>query len=517
MKNQSDYLFLLIQTMSKSEKRNFKLYANSIKKHKNVKFLELFEIMMKINFYDEKKILKNTTITKIQLSNIKKYLYHKILKSLKIQHIQKNYDLQIHEYLDFSKILYNKGLYIHSLKLIKKAKNIAKNYECNSILFELLEFEKMIESQHITRSLCTKSSELSVESKELLEIIKYNNALSNLSLELYGLYLKVGYVRNEKDRIFIETYFRTNFPKFNFNKLRFYEKLFLYQSQVWYHYIRQDFIMCYRYSYKWICLFQDYSNAKKIAPVSYLKGFHHLLDSLFYLNYYSKFSYVLEKFEKEITNGEITINENTKVLIFIYTYTNRINKHYMNGTFCDGVKKIIPSLIVNLKKMSKYMDTHYIMILYYKMACLYFGSGNYPKTIQYLSNIIENKKIHIQKDLQCFARLLHLIASYESGMDENMDQKIRSTYKFFIKVDDLYMVQKEMINFFKNLGKVYPHQTKIQFKKLKEKLVKYYNHPYEKRTFLYLDIISWLSSKIENKSVESVIREKFIKKNKNLQ
>jgi len=34
------------------------------------------------------------------------------------------------------------------------------------------------------------------------------------------------------------------------------------------------------------------------------------------------------------------------------------------------------------------------------------------------------------------------------------------------------------------------------------------NHPYEKRAFLYLDIISWLESKIENKPVASIIQEK---------
>lgn len=36
----------------------------------------------------------------------------------------------------------------------------------------------------------------------------------------------------------------------------------------------------------------------------------------------------------------------------------------------------------------------------------------------------------------------------------------------------------------------------------------YENHPYEKRAFLYLDIISWLESKIENRPVAEIIQEK---------
>ncbi|BAM99834.1 hypothetical protein [Blattabacterium cuenoti] len=510
----SDHLFLLIRTLSKSEKRNFILYANRIKRNKCTKFMKLFEIMRKMNVYNEKKIFKKAPIKKEQLSNIKAHLYKQILISLKkLQNPVENHDIKIREYLDFSKILYNKGLYIQSLKLLKKAKIIAKSYESNTILLELVEFEKMIESQHITRSLYSRYVELSEESKELIERIQCNNALSSLSLELYGLYLKVGYVRNEKDKIFIETYFRTNLPKFDINKLSFYEKLFLYQAQVWYHYIRQDFIMCYRSSSKWVELFQNHKNAKKIAPVSYLKGYHYLLDTLFYLNHYSKFIHVFQQFEKEVQNGEILINGNTKILIFMYTYTNRINKHYMEGRFSEGVKKVIPLLFIELNKISNRLDSHYIMILYYKIACLYFGSGDNKNTILYLSKIMENKKKNLRQDLQCFSRLLYLIACYESGLDENMDRKIRSTYKFFIQMDDWYVVQKKIIHFFQNLGNVYPHQIKNHFKKLRDQLVKYYEHPYEKRTFLYLDIISWLNSKIENKSVELIIKERFIKNN----
>ncbi|WP_238785449.1 hypothetical protein [Blattabacterium cuenoti] len=424
-----------------------------------------------------------------------------------------NFYIKIREYLDFSKILYNKGLYRQSLKFLKKSKTIATYYECNTILLELIEFEKMIESQHITRSGCSRSMDLSINSNNLIYKIKCKNDLSNLSLELYSLYLKVGYVRNEKDKIFIETYFRTKIPKFNFYQLGFYEKLFFYQANIWYHYIQQDFLMCYKISFKLVRFFQNKNNIKykKIIPISYLKGYHYLLDSLFCMNFYSEFNSVLKQFEQEISNGDIIINENTKIFIFIYKYTNRINKHYMEGSFSIGIKKLIPSFLKKFKIIYKKMDPHYIIIFYYKIACLYFGSGDNKNTIFFLLKIIDNKRNNLRNDLQCFSRLLYIIALYESGIDEYLDQKIKSTYKFFIKMDDLFFAQKDIINFFKNLRKSYPSQIKNQFRKLKNRLVKYYDHPYEKRIFLYLDIISWLSAKIENKTVESIVKEKFIK------
>ena len=46
--------------------------------------------------------------------------------------------------------------------------------------------------------------------------------------------------------------------------------------------------------------------------------------------------------------------------------------------------------------------------------------------------------------------------------------------------------------------------------KLYNELKKYEDHPYEKRAFLYLDILSWLESHLENRPVAQIIREKAL-------
>ena len=75
-------------------------------------------------------------------------------------------------------------------------------------------------------------------------------------------------------------------------------------------------------------------------------------------------------------------------------------------------------------------------------------------------------------------------------------------------MNDLHEVQKAMIRFVRKLGKVYPHDLKHAFKDLFIELKKYENDPYEKRSFLYLDILSWLESKIEGKPIVDIIKRK---------
>ena len=75
-------------------------------------------------------------------------------------------------------------------------------------------------------------------------------------------------------------------------------------------------------------------------------------------------------------------------------------------------------------------------------------------------------------------------------------------------MDDLHEVQKEMIKFLRQLPEVSPLEIKDEFRKLHAKLKEFEDHPFEKRAFLYLDIISWLESNIENRPVKEIIQEK---------
>ena len=91
-------------------------------------------------------------VKKRHLSNLKRHLYKQILISLRLIYIQKNIDIQIREQLDFARILYGKGLYMQSLKLLERIKRTALEHHQDVLHLEILEFQKMIEARHITRS-----------------------------------------------------------------------------------------------------------------------------------------------------------------------------------------------------------------------------------------------------------------------------------------------------------------------------------------------------------------------------
>lgn len=501
-------LFELVKSLSKSEKRQFKLYAGRLGGNTEAKFMQLFNFLDKAAKYDEQAILKDKIVKKEQLSNLKAHLYKQILISLRLNPQHQNLRAQIREQLDFASILYHKGLYHQSLKILDKAKQQAREFDENNLAYEIVELEKVIESQYITRSLSSRADELAVESKNLSVKNVIASKLSNLSLQLYSLLLKWGYVRNNEDYERVVTYFNARLPQYEWSDLGFREKLFLYKAYLWRAFLVQDFVSCYRYSQKWVDLFLVRQEMISLNPVFFIKGYNYLLESLFYLRQHIKFDKALQTFEEFVQKRTAIIDDNTETLSYQYLYNNKINARFLSGEFTKGVAEI-PEILQMLKTFRGRIDGHHLMLFYYKIACLYFGSGDNKNCIVYLQKIIQNKDLAMREDLMCFARVLNLVAHYEAGLDYNLDAQIKATYRFLIQMNDLHEVQKEMIKFLRNLGNIYPDELKNAFIKLHKNLKKFESHPYESRAFLYLDILSWLESKIENTSVEEIIKKKI--------
>ena len=503
----TDNLFSLIKSLSPSEKRQFSLYVGRIGVNTDSKFLNLFRVMTKLKKYNEKEILQKTKISKQQLSNVKAHLYKQILISLRLNPAHQSIPVQIREQFDFAYILYRKGLYKQSLKLLDKIKGQALEYEEKNLAYEILELEKIIESQYITRSIENRAESLIQQTEDLSELNLISSKLSNLSLQLYAIFLKMGYARTQEEADSIRNYFYQNLPEYKIKDIGFREKLWLYKAHLWFSFITQDFLACYRYSMKWIDLFNEHKHLVSIHPVSYLKGNHYLLESLFYLNHTNLFEKTLKNLESMLKESKIPDDDNIKALAFLYLYSNKLNLRFMQGNFANG-DDLVEKIQKRIKKYKDRIDEHHIMVFYYKIASLYFGDGNNKKCIEYLNKIINNKSLEMREDLMCFARILSLVAHYEAGLDYHLDRLVKSTYKFLIKMNDLHEVQKEMIRFLRNLPEVSPLEIKDEFKKLHSKLKEFEDHPYERRAFLYLDIISWLESKIQNRPVADVIAEK---------
>jgi len=510
MSNRSaDILFQLVKSLEKAEKRHFKLYIKRSSSRQDLKIIQLFDAIDKGKDYNEQLLLKKLPgIEKPQLANLKAHLYKELLASLRLLKSSESIDLQLHEQLDYARILYNKGLYLQSLRILEKVKDLARVYHQESFLIQVISLEKKIETLHITRSGEGAADRLTTEANDVNEQRTMITGLSNLALQLYQWYVKHGHARNEKDEKGVKQFFKQNL-QIDAQKIKgFYQLLYLYQSYCWYAFIRQDFLMYYRYSKKWVDLFKNEPMMITVETGHYIKGLHNLLTANFDLRNFKQFDKYLARFERFTFSRPANQHDNFRMQAFVYLTSARINQHLMKGSFGEGLK-LVPAIGKGLDEFSMYIDRHRVLVIQYKTALLYFGNGNYEESIDHLQKII-NGPVDIRIDLQCYARLLHLLAHFELGNDEIIESLIRSVFRFMSRMENLTVVEEEMFKFLRN--NVYESAEKLKpgLKKLLLQIKKFEKNRFETRVFSYLDIISWVESKVYEKPMSVIVHEKYM-------
>ncbi len=185
-----ELLFELIKSLSKSEKRYFKIFTAVHKEGNN--YVMLFDAIQTQEEYDEASLLnqfKNEDFVR-QFSVAKNYLLTLILKSLTSHHQRAKKSMELNEYLSQIEILYWKGLYTLSYKKIKQAKKIAEKYNMTHYLLLINYWNRRIEdyvSSTILNEDVVKETHLFLDSynqqMEMNFLIKKMEAITKSSIK----------------------------------------------------------------------------------------------------------------------------------------------------------------------------------------------------------------------------------------------------------------------------------------------------------------------------------------------
>lgn len=148
MNTPSDYLFHLIKSLGKNEKKYFKNFASMHRSGEKNISVRLFDAINRQKKYDECKIICEFPyiFSPSRLPNEKNYLYQLILKSLRNYHAGSNpsINMQLNNILINIEILFEKTLYKQCIKLLKKAKKLAFENDKDLFHLEIYEWEKKL-------------------------------------------------------------------------------------------------------------------------------------------------------------------------------------------------------------------------------------------------------------------------------------------------------------------------------------------------------------------------------------
>lgn len=455
--------------------------------------------------YDEKAILKKLpNVSKPQFSNQKAHLYKELLASLRQSSLNHDIDIQLREQLDYIRLLYKKGLYDQSLRLLNRAKNVTGQYRKDLFQLSLLDYEKQIRSQQVFDLEEHQVQEMDLQTEESMQRFGHVQHFFSVAIRLKARFVEKGVVKNEQERLVLEEAYGKDLTGYDETTLAFNELFYLYRAWYWYAYLTYDFENCIRYAEKWVKLFEDAQLDNK-RRAAFLKGLNRLLQSAFRANdlaYFDRYYDRLLTFDQQPP----ALASNTTLLLTKYKAIQLFNAIFLHADF-EEQRAVVEATLEAVAANQDLMDSHTWLVIHYKAAIYFFALNEYERALELANEVIDDKG-NLRSDLKGFARIVRLIIFYEQADEERLERKIRTTYAYLKQQENLGDFQAAILEFIKDLGNIYPQDIKRGFGGLKAQLELLKEDKYQSKPLLYFDIISYLDAKIEGKSFAEMVKRK---------
>jgi hypothetical protein len=89
-----------------------------------------------------------------------------------------------------------------------------------------------------------------------------------------------------------------------------------------------------------------------------------------------------------------------------------------------------------------------------------------------------------------------------------MEYLTKSVFRFLSKKEYLTEIEKEMFKYLRNSFSISRKELLVALNELLVKIKKLEKNAFETRVFTYLDLVSWIESKVNNKTMEHILQEK---------
>lgn len=425
-----EMLVALISSLGRAEKRFFTAHYQRQGKGGDDKFYQLFVHLSKGGDPTDTAFRRKIGVNSPgKMANLQRHLYGQLMESLRRQHRRHDQVIQIQEDLDYAHLLYERGLYLQALILLRKAKVQARTYHLDLHHILILELEKMIEGRHITRSQEGRMLDLMNESKQRQEIQDVTCRLTNLQLNLQRYFIENGHVMNpEAGRRFQQLHYH-HFSGPAFARATFRERISHQRARFWYHYCTLELEKAADCASAWVMVFDGDEEVRLRDLNLYLKGLDRCLMLSFFIGLPDKhreWRQLLETFLAGIPPGQLTSSAALQSkYLHLRARLNELLLDHKSGDYAELARRIDALIGV---------DRHKQQVLRYKLAFLLARAGNFNDALDHLNEVLNDRK-PLRSDVMVYARLLFICCHHRLGNTDLVGYTINNLARYLGRVE----------------------------------------------------------------------------------
>ncbi|HEY8404521.1 MAG TPA: hypothetical protein VIK71_07910 [Flavobacteriales bacterium] len=495
----SDSLFRLIKSMTKAEKRYFKVFSSRHIIGDSNNYLLLFNAIDAMSEYDEEALLKKfkgkSFVARFSIS--KNRLYNALLKCLDSFHSNSSVDAQLQRQLHSIEILYHKSLYAQSMKLLQSAAKVAEKHEKYTILAEIYKWEKRILEKDNYEEIKSDAriDKILQADRQLTKKLQNYNELWNIKSKIFSQLYKHGKVRSESERARLYQYIREATALFD-GKVEGTENAYLLNHiYSGYYFSLGDYAACYPYLLDNLKLIEKKSHLFREEPNIYLSVLTNAIYVGIRLGKWKEARAHIDKLQRMPEQLSVHLNEDLEFRLFTLTKSTELTLYTQSGEFEKGLE-LVAAIEEGLAKYDDLLSSVRKAHFYFNVAIIYFGLEQYKEALRWVNKLLNNIEIDKTQDIHCIAQILNLVVHLELGNKELLPYALRSTQRFLATRNKAFEFERVMLAFVNESLKKRQDKTQQElYNDLVAQLEVLRKNPMEQIVFEYFDFLAWAKSK----------------------
>ena len=496
----TNQLFDLIKSLSPEEEKKFTLLSSLQAGDKN--YIKLFNYIQHQESYDEEDVKEHfkKEIFVQHFASEKNQLLHHILKSLRFHRYETITSAKIDEDIKNIQLLFNKSLYKQSRKQLSMIKKRAHDFELFYSLLEIIELEKVLIDMEAHFG--------DINYRSLKELIEEENDVF-LKIENFAAYeVQLAKLNNLSSRLMIA---RSKEDVKEITDVIKAAKLIAsttgmlaYKSRIIYLYtiglgnrLMNEVDEAYSAFSELIVHMENKPEIISEMPDYYILSHGFLVRHFAIKKQYNDGFKMIDKLKSLSLNKYFNAID-LQIAIFIQSYITEITLYAYIGQH-DKAKNIIPYVIKGLDKYETKINNEELVKIYHIISMIYFGVGEYNKSLVWLNKIINTNYDDLRQDTIRISKLINLIIHFELGNDDLLSYIYKSSVRFFNNQKKQYKFETVFLDYFKKIAlSKRDSKQKETYVKFKEELQTVFKDKYEKNALEFFNFYAWLDSKIHS-------------------
>lgn len=482
-----NFLFILIKSLSKSEKRYFRLFCTREASGNN--YLRLFDAMEKQSAYDEADIKQQFQKEKFskQLHVTKNYLGKLILKSLRNFHAGISKDAELKDILRNIEILYNKELFEQCEDQLRLAEKLAHKYELLVGALEVGNWKRKLEQTRHPGNYKALNKILQ-EQGVVLKKVHNANDYWQLAVAMSGK-MFLGQDSPIKNRSLL------NSPK---KALSLEAKVLFYNTSYLRCLEKGDGQKAEKELRTLIALLESSEDRLKEEPGLYVSSINNLVSFYVFNKNYKDAILLIQKAKKTYQGWKVTSENRTLLKQIMRTYNIELEIYRSTKKFVDQdsfIGKTEIFVTANANKIPK----DYLASFQFQLASIHFMKNDLSRSLHWINLFLNSKSKSVRPDLRKQILLLNLMVHLEQKNLMVLGYFVGSAKRFMKKVKELQPYEEILLRFFVKIGKVPLLEYKVAFIRLKEELFPKDSEPIVPAEAAgYIDYRAWIERQLKS-------------------